>query len=321
MDSIYLEKGMTHPNKARPWSVEEARFVLEKIDPADLSSAGKRAHDYIEKDISGDKKEKKLLDLGEVLRFQIGARLNPEFFARINLDKDGETSEKEYRLQHGYEERKAFLELPLELTLGNSVYMITELSGKEEHGTVNGVTDNYTNLIFDDPNARIDLYFPFRSFISTGSRHWNLQFGRDSLSWGNAHSGNMMLSDYSDFYDFIGLSFYGKRIKLTNIFAVMDPISPSGDPMDGETPDTNSYAFMGRRLDIRITERVLLSLNEAVTLIDIEGELVRDLNYLMIFHNRMIPDRSNSLLSAELSVNPWKNLNFYGQFAMDEFQT
>jgi hypothetical protein len=50
-------------------------------------------------------------------------------------------------------------------------------------------------------------------------------------------------------------------------------------------------------------------------------ELVRDLNFMMIFHNWMIPDRSNSLLSLEAIYCPFSSLQIHLQVAMDEFAT
>ena len=60
---------------------------------------------------------------------------------------------------------------------------------------------------------------------------------------------------------------------------------------------------------------------ESVTFGNFIPELIRDLNYLMVFHNWTIPERTNSLMTVEFTVNPWKYFNVYGQVAMDEFTT
>jgi hypothetical protein len=58
---------------------------------------------------------------------------------------------------------------------------------------------NHFNILFDDPDPN-SIYFPYRALF-TSRRQWNVRFGRDQLSWVR-NSGNLMLSDYSDYYDF-----------------------------------------------------------------------------------------------------------------------
>jgi hypothetical protein len=148
-----------------------------------------------------------------------------------------------------------------------------------------------------------------------GGPAWSFRFGRNQVSWGNGYSGNLLLSDYSDFYDFLGLSMFGKNLKFSTFYSVFDAVDP-------KTLAATIYeAFIAHRLDIRLFEKLSFAVNEAVTFGNTEPELVRDLNYLMIFHNWTLPERTNSLLSVEFDYTPWRYFELYGQIAMDEFMT
>lgn len=325
LDSIYFESGKAHPYKAKPWTEEEFLFQIKQIDRTKLSDAGKSAYDFIlasleppERRYSEDK-----------FSFRAGLELNPEVFYQIPIagsegyttleryyykrDGVGVPVDSEHDWVHGYESRKAFLNIPLEFWFFDSLYMISSISAKEEDlATYN--TGNYFNFLFDEASPYLDLYFPFRALISAGGENWNFQLGRDSLSWGNGISGNLMLSDYSDYYDFVQIKAYWKRFSITNLYIIMDRFTHNGTNIDYK-------AFLGRRIDLRPHDRILISLTESVTFANLPPELIRDFNFLMIFHNWTIPERTNSLMTVELSVNPWKYFNIYGQIAMDEFAT
>jgi len=342
LESIYLETGNAHPFRAKPWSEEELLFYLSQINREELSKAGKNVYDQI---LYSVKIPGRSYREGKFI-FRGGLELNPEFYYHMPLDSSGGVTQldryyysrpkrdevgnilygennkpiiegvpvdAEYAWNHGYEKRKPFLDIPLEFWFFDSLYMISTLCAKEEDlATYN--TGNYFNFLFDEEEPYLDLYFPFRALVSLGGKNWNFQLGRDSLSWGNGLSGNLMLSDYSDYYDFIQFKAYWNRFSITNLYIGMDRFKFNGT-------DINYKAFLGRRIDLRPHDRVLLSLSESVTFANKQPELIRDLNFLMVFHNWMIPERSNSLMTVEISINPWKYFNIYGQIAMDEFAT
>ena len=321
IDNIYYESGFAQPETARPWSYSELSSTLDRIDFFSLSKAGKEAYGYIQGIVNWDEP---LVADGN-FSFDSGINLTPEGFYHFEIEDSLEEPPEAYDWNHGYEERKSFLTIPLEFWYGNSLYMISQIEVKEEYRTVTSpstpdVAGNYFNVLFDDPNPRLDLYFPFRAVLSLGGDWWDIYFGRDDLSWGNGVSGNLMLSDYSDFYDFLELKTRSKIFTFTSIYSVMDKYLPNEDRFDGET--TPYSAFMSHRLEARFLDgKIQAAVNESVTFSNYLPEIIRDLNYLMIFHNWTIPERTNSLMSFELSINPWKYMNIYGQLAMDEFAT
>lgn len=333
--SMYLELGLAEPEAVKPVTVAEIKHLMDRISREDLSSAGRKAYDEVEKEIAP-----KQLYSEKNLSFRTSPSLVPEGFLHVNLGQDGSQSLEDYRWLYGYEKRHALLDIPLEVSFADSLFGVIELSAKEEHNTVesgvmadgttfpSGVTNNYANLIFDDPNPRIDLSFPFRAFMAGAGEWWSIRFGRDKLSWGNGSTGNLMLSDYSDFYDFIGYSLWGENFKWSAVYLSMDPFPPWGSNTWERTGGT--YAFIGHRMDFRILKRFLVSVSESVTFGasvpagssgGLGPDYLRDLNSLMVFHNWTDPDRMNSLLTVELSANPWRYMSIYAQGAMDELRT
>jgi hypothetical protein len=324
MDSLYLEQGKALPSQARPWTEDEARAALDRLDAETLSDAGHAAYRAILGEL-----DKKRLARQDGFEFDTAAVLTPEFYLRSNMGKDPAAAEEDYVWNHGYDERSPFISVPLEFLFGDSFCLYSDLAFKEERAAVDsawrtdgsyaeGVLDNHWNVIFDQwDNPRLDLYFPFRAFMATGGKGWDLQFGRDKLSWGNGNSGNLMLSDYSDFYDFVSLSFLSRNFKMTNVYASMYPFLP-----DAAHTRLDFSAFMGHRLEIRIAERFLIAINESVSLGSFteDEEPLQDMNFMMVFHN-WLSERANSLMSLEFQANPWRYVTLYGQGAMDEFTT
>ncbi|MBT3273771.1 MAG: hypothetical protein HN368_11480 [Spirochaetales bacterium] len=313
IDSVYTEAGKVPPNNARPWTAAEMRSAAGRIDPASLSPTGRDILTYLFDKLTVERPWFE----EENFAFRSDPSITVEGFFHQNLSDSTESTPESYEWIHGYEERSPFLNIPFELWYGRNLYMTTELVGKEEYRSVTSlstpdVANNYLNILVDDPNVRLDLYFPFQAVLAAGGEWWSLLFGRDALSWGNGITGNFMLSDYSDFYDFVNLSFISESFKMTSVYAVMDRFLPDGT-------DIGYSGFLGHRFELRFFDRISFALSEAVTIGNRPPEILRDLNFLMIFHNRMAPESLNSLITFELSVNPWKYVTVYGQMVIDEF--
>ena len=313
VENLYLETGLAPPNSARPWTADEAVSLLSLIDHSSLSPAGQRVYSYIREQLTGQN----LAFKEENFSFNSSPSMTVEAFAHFPIHDSTDSPYEAYEWVHGYEERSPFLTIPLEFWYGDRLYMTSVLEAKEEYRTVTSpttpdVANNYLNVLLDDPNIRLDLYFPFRAVLSTGGDWWHLLFGRDKLSWGGGVSGNLMLSDYGDFYDFIGLTFFSPSFKLTNIYAMTDRYLPDGE-------DIGFSGLIGHRLEMRFFEKLKLTINESVSFSKLPPEIPRDFNFLMVYHNWMAPERLNSLLSVEVDYTPWRYFTIYGQFAMDEF--
>jgi hypothetical protein len=327
----YIERGFGLPFKSFPYSEKELFYYLDKLDTGTQSSTEKLS---LQSYYSNLQKDYMYVD-PDGFFFDAGVEYVMEGFYHWNINNNFDFSPRDYIWQHGYEERQPMLNIPFEAKILDLLYVKTELTAKEEHMTVNSPTedtasDNHFNLL-DFNNPQIDLYFPFQALASLSDNHWNIQLGRDNLSWGNGQTGNLVLSDYSDFYDYLLVNTFWDNFKFSTVYAVMDEYSPrdvegdediEGNPLpDGKLDNITYYAFIGHRLDMRFFNRLNVALNEVVTYSDYYPSLIKDLNSLMIYHNWTIPGKTNSMLSAEFEYIPWKYFYFYGQIAMDEFTT
>lgn len=301
LDKIFLESGKPPPFSSRPYSVDEVKRNLARINPGRLSPAGKRAYRAIEEDL----KSRTLACHPDGLALNAALEMNIEGY--YHTDEDAQWV-------HGYEARLPMLDIPLEAWLGNILYANLTLTMREEHCLVSEAAGNHSNVISSP--YELAGYTPFKAFFALGGNHWSLRFGRDVLSWGNGFTGNMVLSDYADFHDSLYFTTYWDFFKFSAVYISLDPWT-----LAGETGAVYPYkAFFGHRVEFTMFRRLSVALTETVIFGNYYPEL-RDLNSLMIFHNWNIPGRANSLMSLELDYNPYKWVNLYAQVAMDEYQT
>ncbi|MBI9102604.1 MAG: hypothetical protein JEY99_09325 [Spirochaetales bacterium] len=326
----YLEQGMGLPFKSFPYTANEFQSYLDRIDPASLSKTGK-----IFNDLTGERLKKDYIySEPEGFKFDTGIDVILEGFYHKNLTNNFDFSVQDYIWQYGFEERHPLFEIPLEADILDILYVKTVISAKEEHMTVNSPTEataseNNSN-VFDFDSPAVDIHVPYEAIASLEGEHWTIQLGRDNLSWGNGQTGNLVLSDYSDFYDYLMVNTWWHNFKFSTVYIVMDEYSPrddrEGDYEDGVTgsdgiPDNIGYqAFIGHRFDLRFFKRLNFAFVEAVTYMG-EPFLIHDLNSLMAYHNWTIPEKANSLMCFELEYIPWKYFYLYGQLAMDEAAT
>jgi hypothetical protein len=334
VESLYLERGYAIPCLTRPWSVDQVESMLDEIGDDGLSEAGRRALD----------EARRLLDWKPIAEsgrfaFRAGLELSPEAFFHFRLDGDDDYA---YDRQHGAERRSSLLNVPLQAAIGSGLFLELDAEAREEFDAA-GTPGNFTNLVIDDPSVSLDLNTPFTALCSAGSDWWTIRFGRSAISWGNGETGNFMLSDWDEYHDYLGFDLYGGNLSFSGVYIAMEPYGfwdrngmPSYDPRtgwgDSDTPEIkklSSLAFVGHRLEYRPSPRLRIAIAESCIISDdgdpahrdTSGSLIRDLNPLMIFHDWNTPWRTNSLATAELSWSPWKSVEAYGQFAMDEMTT
>ncbi|MEW5814196.1 MAG: capsule assembly Wzi family protein [Spirochaetota bacterium] len=302
LETLYLEQGYALPSQSRPWSADQFDKAIEVLDPAKLSPAGRTTLEHIRSAL----KPRLLLHDKKLLGFNTALNTNLEVYIRSNPAKT--------TWEHGYEERLPLLTVPFELWLFNGFYADLEITLKEEYRAISEDPKNYTNI--PRKLTYFDLYFPFTAFFSLGGNHWNIQFGRDRVDWGNGNTGNMMISSFVDFYDFLKFDTYWKNFKFISLYAILDPWTKPGEETAGEL----YKAFFGHRLEFSFLKRFSIAVAEAM-IFGGKYPSLRDFNPLMIFHNWYITEYGNSMMTIEVNVNPYKWVNLYLQYAMDEFQT
>lgn len=300
VEAILLEQGLAPPFSSKPWSADELKRILAQIPRETLSEAGRSSHDYLQRRLE----HRTLYSADESAAFNTGINATFETYLHTNAENT--------RWEYGYEERSPLMTVPFELWLFDALYADLELTIREAHKTVGNpnIPPNWSNI--PDTLYYLDSYFPFRAFISFGGPHWRVQFGRDSAGWGNGKTGNLLLSDYSDFYDLLQIATYWNTFKISATYAVFE----------AWWDDAQTYkAWYGHRLSMRLFKRLNISISESVIMGSQYPELIRDLNPLMIFHNWTTPERFNSMATVEIDLNPWKYGSIYVQYAIDDAST
>ncbi|MCL2443048.1 MAG: hypothetical protein FWD13_06210 [Treponema sp.] len=234
-----------------------------------------------------------------------------------------------------------FLAFTIQAFVVDSLQLYFEPTFSVKHG----VRGNYGYGIFDT-NIPLNsyhfdaAYWPMKAFASVGGSWWNFYIGRDHLSWGTAHSGGLVYSYDTHFYDFAYLSFFTPHFKysvIVNHLPLWLGNSLFNEPPIWDTWDNNRYTmqryFYLHRIDISIKNKFSLSLMEGVMVGNSPLEL-RYLNPITVFHSmyswrdyppwepgKDITEASmvGSILSLEVNWNILTSLAVYGQFMMNQF--
>lgn len=119
IDDLYALEGLGSPSDVRPYSAAEAEMFLTQVDDDSLTGYSKTLYD------------KAASIVEETVRWQfgdgfgLGARLgiNPEVYMHIN----GEDFYNEEQWAYSYDDRKHFLEMGLEFSVGDFFYTYADL--------------------------------------------------------------------------------------------------------------------------------------------------------------------------------------------------
>ncbi len=176
---------------------------------------------------------------------------------------------------------------------------------EEEPSHLFNITDSF---------GEIDYHFPYRAFLSVGGPHWNLQLGRDYLSWGNGLTGNFIISDDAGYQEFLRGTTFWRNFKYSAIFVGME----NWDPDRIRMMDEMQKSFFAHRVEIMLFDRLNLALSEGLVMEAPYPDL-RFYNPLMVFHNWFLNDYHGNVIlgvEGELTLTPWFYL--YGQYALDQ---
>jgi hypothetical protein len=306
LESIYAESGKTILSPTFPLPDAEIRGLLDRIDPAGLSEAGRAAYDRI------------LAALNEKPKFSSGS-LGFTAGAALNLEGNWR-SDDDIPWIDGYSKRAPLVSVPLEFWFGNSVYGFSDFAAKEDPNAVNYGFSGSTGVNAMDMVAHplvFDMNFPFRTLMSAGGDYWTVTIARDKLSMGGAGDDNLTISSNAEFYDFARFSLFTPSFKYSGLVAELN---------------VNRYLYL-HRLDFSLFDRVSIGLTEG-TLVGHAPLELRYFNPLMVFHG-YLPwddydangDGSNdfqkgtgSELGIEVNASPWRYTDLFFQFQMNEIE-
>jgi hypothetical protein len=331
MDSLYLVAGRGTPSASRPWSVAEARAILSRVNSEGLRGGAAVAYASILRSLDADK---------AILRgdasLDLKATASLEAYAQTRAD--GSALETDWI--RGYEERKPLLKASLETSYRDAFFAYGELEFSRARfsprdafaadpaphnvGTASlpagslwaTRSDAYGAALATNIPRMDDANFetPRRAFMSFGGDWWNLEAGRDLLSWGNGRSGNMIIGDHLDHHDFARFTAFGENIKTEALALFLTHPAFVGA---GEYPNPGTKMLLAHRLEARPLAWFSFAVSENVMY---QGGPIDPayLNPSFVYHNLNNHSCFNAIASVEASLSALKGFDLYGQFALDQ---
>lgn len=313
LEDLHLEAGRAPLSTSYPVTEAEAMLTLSRLRPLVRSRAGLRALATAEAELSPDPVYREEL-------FEADVRLITALEAYLH------TADEYLEWEYGYEERLPFISVPLSGWFSNALYLTTDLTLTKEPTRVTNDPENVTNVLTG--MDALDITFPFRAFVSAGGENWNLQFGRDTLSWGPGWTGNLLVSDYADYHEYLRFTAWGRRFKFTSLYLNLEPWLRPGEPAPGGDAHEHSKVFIVNRFELEFLRKISVALSQGIMIGGIRPD-IRTLNPLLVYHNLFLEstggyslkDWGNAIISAELTVTPVRGFSAYGVFVMDQLQT
>ena len=320
--SLYIMEGLAAPSSSGPWSTNE---LLE------MTSLLKDDSSYLYKYVMEELTKAPRIMPRENLGLNLETELNLEVYTRTNTDSDFANLET---LAYDRQDMKPFFQFNLETFATDSFYSYVGFDVRNTfHGNEKGdlgYSNFFTNLLFfQDFSLNVPLLspnFPQRGFVSFGAKNWNVQLGKDRLSWGNGETGNFAISNNLPAHNFVRFSTFFNSLKysfLTSFFP-HQKMYYNGDNWSNNSPQftkTQGLRFyLAHRIEGRFfNDKLNTSLTEAIIYQSDDGTVnPRIFNPVDMFHNYYIRSNANSTLIFEFDYAPIKKLNIYGQIIVDD---
>ena len=323
MDALYLLRGLASPSSARPWTANEAQEILNRIESGLLNQAESALYDHITAEIQ------KPLRFNADGAFSFDARLDLALEAYAHTNTDDFVLSEDWN--YGYEQRKPFAKLSLEMNLYSWLYICTDLmynrnrfNEKDEFrrvkdleqgiGAETSLPDSYRitrqSWAYSKPfitnvpagTDEFDFDWPKRANITFGGLYWNISIARDRVQWGRGNSGNFVFDSHRDYDEYFRFSAFSQKFKYEwlNVFY-------------------SGKLLMAHRLEYRLFPSLVFALSENIMCAS-DAFNPRYINPAFIFHNWYDRDNINSLAQLEIDFVPFNGYRFYTQAAFDQIR-
>ncbi|MDR1625892.1 MAG: hypothetical protein LBT33_05065, partial [Spirochaetia bacterium] len=156
LSTLYLEQGRTLSSRSFPYTREELRQALRRLDFADLSEAGKSAYRQIEEFLA----DKPVYEEEGGLRFYPSARFNTEGY----LHSDRDNGEWVYDGR----DRQPFFGFFTDIVVADRLDLYIDITAQKDLFQAGGDKDNHTSLMLSP--YQFDLTFPYRGGMSFGGK-------------------------------------------------------------------------------------------------------------------------------------------------------
>lgn len=301
-----------------PLSRDEVLLVLDEIDTSRLSPPALEAYDRVARALNpAVSLSDGFLGISALPAISPGGRVRTNDALPFTGD---------------YGDTPPFLSLPVDLYAADMLQLTIEpmLTADPTFYNVPGAWGEH-NVPYE--TERFDMNMPLRTFIAAGGPWWNFQLGRDKVSFGAGHTGNLAVSDTPDYYDFARLSLFSSNLKYSLFISQMplvaeELLAPGATPGAGVLMETTQRYMYLHRVDVRLFEKISLGVGEGIMAGNGPPEL-RFISPLVLFHSffawRDYPkwdgggDMIGSMLSLDIDWAILPSLAFYGQGVMNEF--
>jgi len=352
MDDLYALQGLARPSTGRPWSQAEAELILSRIDASDLSQTQQRIHDRIQ-DILSENMRWNFQDWGLGVKVDLALEAyahgnDSDFLTDTDWLRGFEQRRPLAKLSMDFSVSDFFYTYcDIQYGYGKVSMYDTFVRLNPDHSIPQGQTsgllskDGYIASYRMDSGAHMmvwsaqyskkfahnvlpssthfDFIWPKRALVSVGGERWNIQFGRDRLEIGNSTLGNLLVDNHTDFEDYLTFSFFssGFKYQWTNLFL-------NGITDNGEVRSDDVRIFMIHTLEFRPIQSLSFTISEDVMFkiaSDEDGSQVVDYSFFnpaFVWHNLNNRSMFNAIAYAEVNWVPFRGLEAYGQFALDQ---
>lgn len=337
---IYRMAGHAMPFSSGPWSAAELMHMAKAIDRSEVPPFMKSSYDAmiaeLEKDLDDVQTNGIDLEISGLLAIETYSHTNVDGATRTDVNG---TTEKTFvgRENWAYDLTKPtpFLDFQMQVGIKDHSYIYFGMPLQSNYHISRGYeqeigsTNISTSLVgFQNMKFKMifDINVPYRTFLAIGSENWNLQMGRDRISWGLGTTGNMVISDTLPYHEMIRFSAFSERFKFTYLVSSFphkanfyDP-SYVGSSTNDKSANKGISLYIAHRLEGKfLSDRLSVSITEAIMYASESGVIsLRSLNPVMVFHNLYTAADSNSTLAIEMDYTPIKGLNLYLQAIVDD---
>lgn len=322
--SLYISQHHALPSTTGPWSENEVKLMLSRLQREELTPSEKDTYDYVLSQIQHE---------DDIFKFNLNA----------NLEVYGHTNPSDFTSRAKWtEDTKPMFEIQTDSWIGDNFYglfTINIANAKIMAGGDNidkfGSTALSTNLIMVPPASMktLDFGFPHNAYIAAGGENWNLMWGKYNLSWGPGKTGNFIIGDHLESHDNIKLTAFNNTFKYTFLIdSFPHPMNYYGTSSSGHVGYNGDLGLssqnrleglklmLSHRLEWRLFNDVLnIALTEGLMYMD-ENNMINlsILNPSMLWHNLYTRAHSNSILALEADWSVINGLNIYGSIVVDE---
>ncbi|MDY4889802.1 MAG: hypothetical protein SO135_08715 [Sphaerochaetaceae bacterium] len=324
---IYVISGKALPSTTGPWSNAELQLMLSKVDRDSLPSGARNSYDYAASELAAEPKNVKIENLG----LSFGLELTPEGYFHTNTDKAFQGRDNWI---YNSLDQEQFLNFTWETWATKHIFAYFEFAVRNNRHLNNGFgsTSFLTNIpMFSMLTLNmndLDMNMPDKCYFSIGGNNWNLEAGRDRLSWGAGETGNLAISDNIPYHNLARFTTFFSSFKytfLTSFFPhplnYADANSSKWGTGSQADADKGISFYMAHRVEGRFfRDKLNITITEAIMYMAEDGHVdPRVLNPMMFFHDYYIRSNANSTLLFEADFTIFKGLNIYAQVIVDEF--